>query len=107
MEPRPDAVVVATQGAGDARGLGAAIESGAAYVGFISSPKKGARLKDSLKKRGHDAEAVEAIDAPAGLDIGARSPEEVGLSVLAEIIQRRAAASASSTESDDERTEAG
>ncbi len=107
LTPRPDAVLVATQGSGDARGLGAAIESGAAYVGFIASPKKSARLKQSLKKRGYDEAAVDAIDAPAGMDIGARTPEEVALSVLAEILQRRKLAREVATGNANERTNAG
>ncbi len=89
IERTPTAIVVATQGSGDARGLDAALTSGAGYIGLIASPKKSARLKETLKKRGHDADAVDNIDAPAGLDIGAITPEEVAVSVLAELVQRR------------------
>ncbi len=89
IERTPTAIVVATQGSGDARGLDAALTSGAGYIGLIASPKKSARLKETLKKRGHDANAVDNIDAPAGLDIGAITPEEVAVSVLAELVQRR------------------
>ncbi len=89
IERTPSAIVVATQGSGDARGLDAALTLGAAYIGLIASPKKSARLKETLKKRGFDAQAVDSIDAPAGLDIGAVTPEEVAVSVLAELVQRR------------------
>ena len=89
IEPVPSAIVVATQGSGDARGLEAALTSGAGYIGLIASPKKSARLRKTLKKRGHDAAAVDAIDAPAGIDIGATTAEEVAVSVLAELVQRR------------------
>lgn len=85
----PKAIVVATQGSGDARGLEAALASSADYVGLIASPKKSARLKEMLGKRGHDAQAIDKIDAPAGLYIGAIQPEEVAISVLAELVQRR------------------
>jgi xanthine dehydrogenase accessory factor len=85
----PSAIVVATQGSGDARGLEAALTLGAGYIGLIASPKKSARLKETLKKRGHDAIAVDSIDGPAGLYIGAVAPEEVAVSVLAELVQRR------------------
>lgn len=85
----PAAIVVATQGSGDARGLDAALNRGAGYIGLIASPKKSARLKESLKKRGFDASKVDNIDAPAGLFIGAVTPEEVAVSVLAELVQRR------------------
>lgn len=106
LEPRADAVIVATQGGGDAKGLAAALESGASYLGFISSPKKGARLKESMKQRGFSADAVDAIKAPAGLDIGARTPEEIALSILAEIIEHRKS-TAEDAESEHEHSEAG
>ena len=80
IEPVPSAIVVATQGSGDARGLEAALTSGAGYIGLIASPKKSARLRETLKKRGYDADAVDAIDAPAGIDIGATTAEEVAVS---------------------------
>ncbi len=89
IERTASAIVVATQGSGDARGLDAALNSGAAYIGLIASPKKSARLKETLKKRGFDANAVDRIDGPAGLDIGAITPEEIAVSVLAELVQRR------------------
>jgi len=85
----PAAIVVATQGSGDARGLEAALNTKAAYVGFIASPEKGARLKETLRKRGYDAAAVDRIEAPAGLFIGAVTPDEVAISVLAGLVQRR------------------
>ncbi len=89
IERTPSAIVVATQGSGDARGLEAALASKSGYIGLIASPKKSARLKETLKKRGHDENAVDAIDGPAGLYIGASTPEEVAVSVLAELVQRR------------------
>jgi len=89
LEPAPAAVVVATQGSGDARGLEAALASGSEYIGLIASPKKSARLKQTLAKRGHDATAIDNIDGPAGVYIGAVTPEEVAVSVLAELVQRR------------------
>lgn len=85
----PTAVVVATQGAGDARGLEAALACRPAYIGFIASPTKSRRVKENLRKRGADAAAIEAIDAPAGIYIGAATPEEVAVSILAELIRRR------------------
>ena len=96
IEPTPSAIVVATQGSGDARGLDAALTLGAGYIGLIASAKKSARLKDALKKRGFDANKVDSIDSPAGLDIGAVTPEEVAVSVLAELVRRRRQGSAES-----------
>ena len=89
IKPSPKAVVIATQGAGDARGLEAALTSKATYIGLIASPEKSARLKQTLKKRGHEPAAIDAIDAPAGIDIGAVTPEEVAVSILAELVQRK------------------
>ena len=106
LKPQADAIVVATQGGGDAKGLAAALESQAGYIGFVASPKKGARLKESMQQRGHTAEAVERIKAPAGLAIGARTPEEIALSILAEIIERRGT-SAIETGGTHEHSEAG
>ena len=107
LEPRPQAVVVATQGSGDARGLDAALASGAPYVGLIASPKKSQRLKETLRKRGHDAGAIDAIDAPAGLYIGAETPEEIALSVLAELVQRQRLSKRKETTAGDEQSQAG
>jgi xanthine dehydrogenase accessory factor len=106
LEPLADAIVVATQGGGDAKGLAAALETGVGYIGFVASPKKGARLKESMLQRGFAAEAVDRIKAPAGLDIGARSPEEIALSILAEIIER-SGTSATETDGKHEHCEAG
>lgn len=98
---RPAAIVVATQGSGDARGLESALASDAAYVGLIASPRKSARLKESLRQRGCDPAAIERIDAPAGIYIGAESPEEVAISVLAELVQRRRLGAGSQETADD------
>ena len=89
LQPVPEATIVATQGSGDARGLEAALASGSSYIGLIASPKKSARLKETLRKRGHDAASVDAIDAPAGLYIGAVTPEEIAVSVLAELVRQK------------------
>ncbi len=82
-------IVVATQGKRDREALEAALLTGAPYVAFIGSRKKAADLKQRLKGRGVAAERLAALHAPAGLDIGAVTPEEIALSVLAEIVQER------------------
>ena len=104
LKPAPAAVVVATQGSGDARGLEAALTSGAGYIGLIASPKKSARLKETLRKGGHDAAAVDAIDGPAGVYIGAATAEEVAVSILAELVQRRRLSSDERTLTDAEQS---
>jgi xanthine dehydrogenase accessory factor len=82
-------IVVATQGKRDREALEAALACGAPYVAFIGSRKKAADMKRQLEARGVDAERLAALRAPAGLDIGAVTPEEIALSVLTEIVRER------------------
>lgn len=82
-------VVVATQGRGDAAALGRALTSGAHFVAFVGSPKKAATLKAKLAAEGAEVAALDRLVAPAGLNIGAVTPEEIALSILAQIVQHR------------------
>ncbi len=82
-------IVVATQGKRDREALEAALATGAPYVAFIGSRKKAADLKARLAARGIAAGRLAGLRSPAGLDIGAVTPEEIALSVLAEIVQER------------------
>lgn len=86
---RRDAVVVATQGSGDRNALRAALQSQAGYVGLIASRRKAEKLRDRLAGEGVPSDALSRIRAPAGLDIGAKSPEEIALSILAELTALR------------------
>ncbi len=82
-------VVVATQGKGDRQALEAALATGASYIAFISSRRKASALKEELKAGGHDFARLDAIRAPAGLDIGAVTPAEVALAILADLVRER------------------
>ena len=82
-------VVVATQGRRDVQGLRAALSLQARRVFFVASARKAQVLKASLLEAGHDAAAVAAIVAPAGQAIGAQTPEEIALSVLAAVVAAR------------------
>jgi len=82
-------VVVATQGKGDQAALRAALGIDTFHRSFISSARKADKLKQLLKDKGHDPQAVEQIIAPAGLAIGAKAPEEIAVSVLAALIAAR------------------
>jgi len=82
-------VVVATQGRRDLQGLRAALALQARQVFFVASARKAQVLKTSLLESGHDAAAVAAIVAPAGQPIGAQTPEEIALSVLAAVVAAR------------------
>lgn len=87
-------VVVATQGRRDLQGLRAALKSRPRQVFFVASARKGAVLKAALKEAGEDAAAVDAIVAPAGQPIGAQTPPEIALSVLAAVVAARRASTA-------------
>ncbi|HEV8389831.1 MAG TPA: XdhC family protein [Dongiaceae bacterium] len=82
-------VVVATQGSGDEDALMAALRSSARYVAFVGSKAKVAALKESLAEKGIPAERLAELHGPAGIPIGAVTPEEIALSILADIVQAR------------------
>jgi xanthine dehydrogenase accessory factor len=84
-----DFVVVATQGRHDRAALKAAISSNAAYIGMVASRKKIAGLKASLAKSGIAADQMERVRSPAGIEIGALTPAEIALSILAELVRLR------------------
>jgi len=83
-----DSVVVVTQGRYDKPALLAACQSHAGYLGMVGSRKKLAVLKSQLADQ-VSAERFAALRGPAGLDIGAIAPEEIALSIVAEIIAFR------------------
>jgi len=82
-------VVVATQGQGDLDALTKALGSGAEYIGFVGSARKFAALSGKLIAAGHSADDLARVKAPTGLDIGAITPDEIALSILAELTQVR------------------
>lgn len=90
--PRGAHVLVATMGEGDLEAIDAVAARSPAYLGVIASRKRFEPLRDALRARGVPRELIERIAAPAGLDIGARTPEEIALSVMAQIVERRRAA---------------
>ena len=72
----------------DSEALHAALQqTGIAYLGMIGSARKVRRVFDELRKRGVSESALEKVHAPIGLDIGADSPPEIAVSVLAEAMQ--------------------
>ncbi|MGB2838747.1 MAG: XdhC family protein [Actinomycetes bacterium] len=81
-----DAVVVATHGKGEEEALVASVRAEVPYVGLIASPKRGTAVVGSLDLS--DEERAR-IHTPAGLDIGARTPAEIALSVFAQMIAER------------------
>jgi xanthine dehydrogenase accessory factor len=82
-------VVVSTQGRGDEAALLAALAIEADYIAFVGSRKKADALKSALLERGVAPERLAKLKAPAGLDLGAITPDEIAISILAEIVAVR------------------
>jgi xanthine dehydrogenase accessory factor len=79
------AVVIASHGHGEETALAAALEAGVPYVGLVASRRRGEAVVASL------AEDGERVRTPAGLAIGAVTPEEIAISILAEVVAQRRA----------------
>ena len=82
-------IVVSTQSRGDEAALQAALAVDADYVAFVGSRRKAATLLAKLRDGGMDEARLARLKAPAGLDLGAITPEEIALSILAEIVMLR------------------
>jgi xanthine dehydrogenase accessory factor len=86
ISPDTSAVVVASHGRDEATVLRAALEAGVGYVALVASRRRSAGVLAELAAEGVDASRVHA---PAGMDIGARTPGEIALSVFADIVASR------------------
>jgi xanthine dehydrogenase accessory factor len=84
-------IVVSTQGEGDEEALEQAARTDARHVAFVASKVKAQKVLEYLRDSGVSSERLGQIRVPAGLDIGAASPEEIAVSILAEIIQLKSA----------------
>jgi len=67
-----------------------AIRTNARYIGMIGSRRKVRMLYENLMEKGIPEDLLQRVHAPIGLDIGAESPEEIAISILAELIEVRA-----------------
>ena len=79
------AVIVASHGDGEEAVLARALDAGVGYVALVASAKRGAAVRDSLDVP--DA-LREQLHTPAGLEIGARTPQEIAISILAELVAK-------------------
>jgi xanthine dehydrogenase accessory factor len=79
------AVVVASQGHYDEEALESILKAGVSYVGLVASRKRGGMVRAVLDE--HGVAGAAAVRIPAGIDLGARTPAEIALSILAEIVQ--------------------
>jgi len=84
-----DFIVIATQGKHDRSAIKAALASNASHIAMIASSKKITRLKASFAGAGVDPAELARINSPAGIEIGALTPAEIALSVLAELVRAR------------------
>ena len=84
-------VVVASQGHGDEEAVALAVSAEPLFVGLVSSPKRGEALIAYLGERGVPQHLLDRLRVPVGLDLGPTSHEEIAVSVLAELVMRRAA----------------
>jgi len=86
VEEGAAAVVVAAHGRDEEAVLEAALRVGVPYVGLVASAKRGAAVRDSLDL---PDELRAQLHCPAGLPLGGRTPEEIALSILAQIVAER------------------
>jgi xanthine dehydrogenase accessory factor len=80
------ALVVAAHGRDELEALRAGVEAGLPYVGLVASHTRGAAVLEELRQTGVDPAAVARIETPAGIDIGAFTPGEIALSILARVV---------------------
>ena len=84
-----DYIVIATQGRGDSAALKTLIHAPSKYFAFVGSRKKAKALKEDLVNAGVELALLDKIKAPAGKDLGAITPDEIALSIVAEMVEIR------------------
>jgi xanthine dehydrogenase accessory factor len=96
FQPRPGdlALVVAGHGRDELPALKLGLEAELPYVGLVASRRRGQGVIGELRGDGVPAERLDRIDTPAGLDIGARTPAEIAVSILARVVEVRRSARA-------------
>lgn len=82
-------IIIASHGQYDEPALEQALQTNAAYIGLVASRKRAASVREYLAGQGLTDEQLQHFKAPAGLDIQARRGDEIALSIMAEIVQRR------------------
>jgi xanthine dehydrogenase accessory factor len=83
-------LVLTTRGSGvDAAGLGPLLETEAGYIGVIGSRRRWLETVKALKQQGVSAEKIERVHSPIGLELQAETPEEIAVSIMAEILMIR------------------
>jgi xanthine dehydrogenase accessory factor len=90
----PATSVVITTWGYDLPAMEQAIEQNPAYIGLVASPTKARELFKRMRAKGYPDDLIRKVKAPAGLDIGAESPAEIAVSILAEILNETRGGSA-------------
>lgn len=89
-------IVIATRGHNhDLEAVQAALRTNAGYIGLLGSRRKKSLLRKKLQELGFPATEIDRVIIPVGLEIGSVSPEEIAISIMAQIIQKRRAHAAS------------
>ncbi|HSR67644.1 MAG TPA: XdhC family protein [Acidobacteriota bacterium] len=101
-----DYAVIATHGTFDDSALGYCLKRKPAYLGLLASRRRAAAIRKGLKKKGYSSDDLQRIQAPAGLDLNAKTPEEVAISILAQIVARRRSAQGPDASASPEKQEA-
>ena len=84
-------VIIATQGKGDEAALLATVAAAPGFTAFVGSRRKFETLAARLVSTGVSQSALDRVKSPAGLDIGAITPDEIALSILSEVVLKRRA----------------
>lgn len=82
-------IVIVTRHEYDEPALIESLKTDAAYIGLMASENRVTSQFESLEERGVDHDSLSQVHAPIGLDIGAETPEEIAVSIIAEIIMER------------------
>ena len=89
LTPQTFVVLVTRAHALDAALLSALIDRPAAYIGMLGSAKRANAAKDALRKQGVNEQALARLHMPIGIEIGAETPQEIAVSIMAQVIRER------------------
>ncbi len=84
-----DYVVIATQHKGDHESISRALSSKAGYIALIASRKRSRLVLDFLQRQGFSEADIQRVVTPSGIDLAPRSPEEIALCIISEIVMLR------------------
>jgi molybdenum cofactor cytidylyltransferase len=82
-------IVVASRGTCDEEAIEQALQANSSYVALVAKKKRGEEVLRGLQVKGIEPEKLASVRIPAGLEIGADTPEEIALSIMAEIVSER------------------